>query len=101
MPRSQWVLILDWLDPSVVRWRDEEIDAVVPDWLCGLQAGADEFENVALAPSQEHEPRRTCLIYGTTGEDFVVVAPKGGADEDPDWFKNLQADPSAGVTPHP
>ena len=42
-------------------------------------------------------PRRTCLIYGTAGEDFVVVASKGGADEDPAWFKNLQAHPSVGV----
>lgn len=42
------------------------------------------------------EPRRTCLIYGTSGDDFVVVASKGGADEDPAWFKNLQADPSVG-----
>ncbi|MEV1023197.1 nitroreductase family deazaflavin-dependent oxidoreductase [Streptomyces sp. NPDC050264] len=41
--------------------------------------------------------RRTCLIYGTAGEDFVVVASKGGADADPAWFKNLQADPSVGV----
>ncbi|MDQ6848521.1 MAG: nitroreductase family deazaflavin-dependent oxidoreductase, partial [Actinomycetota bacterium] len=37
------------------------------------------------------EPRRTCLIYGTSGDGFVVVASKGGADQDPDWFKNLQA----------
>jgi deazaflavin-dependent oxidoreductase (nitroreductase family) len=43
------------------------------------------------------QPRRTCLIYGTSEDDFVVVASKGGADEDPDWFKNLQADPSVGV----
>ena len=42
-------------------------------------------------------PRRTCLIYGTAGEDFVVVASKGGADDHPAWFKNLQADPSVGV----
>jgi deazaflavin-dependent oxidoreductase (nitroreductase family) len=42
-------------------------------------------------------PRRTCLIYGTAGEDFVVVASKGGADDDPAWFKNLRADPSVGV----
>ena len=42
-------------------------------------------------------PRRTCLIYGTSGADFVVVASKGGADEDPEWFKNLQAEPSVGV----
>ena len=41
--------------------------------------------------------RRTCLIYGTAGEDFVVVASKAGADKDPAWFKNLQAEPSVGV----
>lgn len=43
------------------------------------------------------QPRRTCLIYGTSGDDFVLVASKGGADEDPDWYKNLQADPNVGV----
>lgn len=41
--------------------------------------------------------RRTCLIYGTAGDEFVVVASKGGADEDPAWFKNLRAEPSVGV----
>ena len=42
-------------------------------------------------------PRRTCLIYGTSGGAYVVVASKGGAVEDPAWFMNLQADPSVGV----
>ncbi|MBN6033781.1 nitroreductase family deazaflavin-dependent oxidoreductase [Amycolatopsis sp. 195334CR] len=42
-------------------------------------------------------PRRTCLIYGKAGEDFVVVASKGGDDDDPAWFKNLVAEPSVGV----
>ncbi len=43
------------------------------------------------------EARRTCLIYGTAGDDFVVVASKAGADDDPAWLKNLQANPSVGV----
>lgn len=43
------------------------------------------------------EPRRTCLIYGASGDDFVLVASKGGDDDDSDWFKNLQAEPSVGV----
>ena len=43
------------------------------------------------------QPRRTALIYGTSGDDFVLVASKAGADEDPDWFKNLQAEPRVGV----
>ncbi|TQM09992.1 nitroreductase family deazaflavin-dependent oxidoreductase [Pseudonocardia kunmingensis] len=42
-------------------------------------------------------PRRTCLIYGTSGDEYVVVASKGGADEDPAWFVNLRADPGVGV----
>ncbi|MCC8243225.1 nitroreductase family deazaflavin-dependent oxidoreductase [Saccharothrix luteola] len=42
-------------------------------------------------------PRRTCLIYGTAGEDFVVIASDGGSDRDPAWFKNIQVDPSVGV----
>lgn len=41
--------------------------------------------------------RRTCLIYGRSGDDYVVVASKGGADDDPAWFTNLVADPSVGV----
>lgn len=42
-------------------------------------------------------PRRTCLIYGTSGDDFVVVASQGGAEENPEWFKNLEAEPNVGV----
>ena len=42
-------------------------------------------------------PRRTCLIYGRSGDEYVVVASKGGADEDPAWFTNLVADPGVGV----
>jgi deazaflavin-dependent oxidoreductase (nitroreductase family) len=42
-------------------------------------------------------PRRTCLIYGTSGDAYVVVASKGGAEEDPAWLMNLEADSSVGV----
>jgi deazaflavin-dependent oxidoreductase (nitroreductase family) len=42
-------------------------------------------------------PRRTCLIYGTSGGEYVVVASKGGAEQDPAWFMNLEADPGVGV----
>jgi deazaflavin-dependent oxidoreductase (nitroreductase family) len=42
-------------------------------------------------------PRRTCLIYGRSGDSYVVVASKGGADEDPAWLGNLVAEPSVGV----
>ena len=43
--------------------------------------------------------RTYLLIYGMSGDGFVVVASKGGADENPEWFKNLQADPGVGSRP--
>jgi deazaflavin-dependent oxidoreductase (nitroreductase family) len=52
---------------------------------------------LATTGRKSAQPRRTCLIYGTSGNDYVLVASKGGADENPDWFKNLQRDPCAGV----
>lgn len=52
---------------------------------------------LATTGRKSGEARRTCLIYGTSGEDFVVVASKGGSDQHPSWFANLVADPSVGV----
>ncbi|WP_030171647.1 nitroreductase family deazaflavin-dependent oxidoreductase [Spirillospora albida] len=43
------------------------------------------------------EPRTTPLIYQRAGDDYLVVASKGGADEPPLWYLNLQADPEVGV----
>jgi deazaflavin-dependent oxidoreductase (nitroreductase family) len=43
------------------------------------------------------EQRTTPLIYEARGDDFVIVASKGGAPEHPAWFLNLQADPEAEI----
>ena len=43
------------------------------------------------------QPRTTPLIYGTAGDDYVIVASKGGADEPPGWYVNLQAEPEVEV----
>jgi deazaflavin-dependent oxidoreductase (nitroreductase family) len=37
--------------------------------------------------------RRTVLIYGRDGDDYLIVASKGGADEHPLWYLNLQENP--------
>ena len=43
------------------------------------------------------ESRSTPLIYGTRGDDHVVVASKGGAEEHPAWYLNLLAQPEVTV----
>lgn len=37
--------------------------------------------------------RKVPLIYGRDGDNYVVVASKGGAPENPGWYENLLAHP--------
>ena len=43
------------------------------------------------------EERSTPLIYGSHGDDYVVVASKGGAEGDPAWYLNLSDEPEVTV----
>ncbi|GAA1765989.1 nitroreductase family deazaflavin-dependent oxidoreductase [Nonomuraea bangladeshensis] len=42
-------------------------------------------------------PYTTPLIYQRHGDVYLVVASYGGAPDDPQWFKNLRADPEVEV----
>ena len=39
------------------------------------------------------EPRAHPLIYGESGDSYVVIASKGGLPNHPIWFLNLEAKP--------
>jgi deazaflavin-dependent oxidoreductase (nitroreductase family) len=39
----------------------------------------------------------TPLVYGREGDDYVVVASKGGAPKNPNWFGNIKATPEVEV----
>jgi deazaflavin-dependent oxidoreductase (nitroreductase family) len=41
--------------------------------------------------------RRTALIYGRDGDNYLVVASSGGAPRHPAWYLNLAADPEVEV----
>ena len=43
------------------------------------------------------QERKHALIYQKFGDDYLVVASKGGADAAPTWFLNLEADPEVQV----
>jgi deazaflavin-dependent oxidoreductase (nitroreductase family) len=42
---------------------------------------------------KSHEPRVNPIAYSTDGEKFVIMASKGGAPTNPDWYYNLVANP--------
>jgi deazaflavin-dependent oxidoreductase (nitroreductase family) len=37
------------------------------------------------------------LVYSRDGDNYIVIASKGGAPEDPQWFRNLVANPDVTV----
>jgi deazaflavin-dependent oxidoreductase (nitroreductase family) len=41
--------------------------------------------------------RRTMLIYGQDGDNYLLVASQGGAPDNPQWYKNLVANPEVQV----
>jgi deazaflavin-dependent oxidoreductase (nitroreductase family) len=43
------------------------------------------------------EERPTPLIYGRSGDDYLVVASKGGAPDPPAWYLNLSEAPDVQV----
>jgi deazaflavin-dependent oxidoreductase (nitroreductase family) len=43
------------------------------------------------------QERTTPLIHREDGGYWVIVASKGGAPEDPAWYRNLQANPEAEI----
>jgi len=43
------------------------------------------------------QPRETPLVYTTDGDHVVVIGSKGGAPTNPDWYRNLVANPAVTV----
>ena len=43
------------------------------------------------------QERVSPLIYGRHGDDYLLVASKGGTPEHPAWYLNLEAHPEVGV----
>jgi deazaflavin-dependent oxidoreductase (nitroreductase family) len=43
------------------------------------------------------EQRTIPLIYGRSGEDFLIVASSGGSQEPPGWYENLKAEPEVHI----
>jgi deazaflavin-dependent oxidoreductase (nitroreductase family) len=41
--------------------------------------------------------RTNALVYARDGDDYLVVASKGGADDPPAWLLNLEADPGVEI----
>ena len=85
---------------------DHPLDASA-GWIAGHIAAYDSPQNGKYPTMDNGAPllllttkgaksgkwRRTALIYGEHGGNYLVVASKGGAKKDPKWYVNLSNHP--------
>jgi deazaflavin-dependent oxidoreductase (nitroreductase family) len=62
----------------------------------GLFAGAPLLLLTSIG-ARSGQPRTNPLAYSRDGDRLVVIASKGGAPTNPDWYHNLVAHPEATV----
>ena len=78
--------------PEHVRRYVETDGAEGHDW-----EGGTEVLLLTTTGRRTGESRTTPLIYGRSGDDYLIVGSKGGADKPPAWLLNLEADPEVEV----
>ena len=45
--------------------------------------------------AKSNQPRINPLAYTKDGDNFIIIASKGGAPTNPDWYYNLKENPKA------
>lgn len=63
----------------------------------GGKVGSTTMGLLTTTGRRSGQPRTTPLNIMVDGDRFLLVASYGGDDRDPQWFKNLQANPEATV----
>jgi deazaflavin-dependent oxidoreductase (nitroreductase family) len=63
----------------------------------GGKAGKAPMLLLTTTGRSSGQPRTTPLMCIPDGDRFLAIASYGGDDRDPQWFKNLQANPDASV----
>jgi deazaflavin-dependent oxidoreductase (nitroreductase family) len=79
---------------SPTRWVAKHIDEyVATDGARGQRWKGTDTLLLTTRGRKTGKLRRSALIYGKDGDDFVVVASKGGAPAHPAWYLNLRDEP--------
>ena len=63
----------------------------------GAKIGPTNMGLLTTTGRKSGQPRTTPLNCTPDGDRYLLVASYGGDDRDPQWFKNLQANPEASL----
>lgn len=67
------------------------------DGRVGASIGSRPMLLLRTTGRRSGETRTAALLYVPDGDDYVVIASKGGDDQHPGWYHNLVADPDVEV----
>ena len=63
----------------------------------GVGPFGDQLMLLTTVGARSGNERISPVMYHRDGERYIVVASKGGAPDNPDWYNNLKANPVARV----
>jgi deazaflavin-dependent oxidoreductase (nitroreductase family) len=86
-----------WISDHIKLYREDPDKAHM--WDASLAGGSGTLPTLLLTTigRKSGEPRPLPLIYKKIGDDYVIIASKGGAPDHPAWFLNLEANPNCDV----
>jgi len=100
--------ILDFNRSLIAEFRatDGKMDSPSAQNLIAMMAGGTPSEQIArhlrlllltTIGAKSGQPRIAPLAYTTDGDHLIIIASKGGAPSNPDWYYNLVANPTVTV----
>lgn len=86
-----------WITEHINLYRDDPEKAHM--WDSSMAGGKGVLPTLLLTTvgRKSGEPRPLPLIYKKVGNDYVIIASKGGAPAHPSWFLNLESNPDCEV----
>ncbi len=78
-------------------WNDATINEFHAKAGKGVGPFGDQLMLLTTVGARSGNERTSPVMYHRDGERYIVVASKGGAPENPDWYNNLKANPVAKV----
>jgi deazaflavin-dependent oxidoreductase (nitroreductase family) len=94
------------ISPKVTGWIKDHLTRYIASngadghiWNAEVAGVKGQYPTLLLTTlgRKSNDPYTLPLIYGTTGNSYVIIGSRGGAPEHPAWFLNLQKNPVVGV----
>jgi F420H(2)-dependent quinone reductase len=95
---------MDFIEENVLPYFLRVHDAIYKGtngWIGHRVPGAPPSLLLHTVGAKTGKQRTTSLSYALDGENYLVVASKGGAPQAPGWYHNLKAKPNAEINVGP